>query len=66
MLTARGMGRTNNNQIKAIKELYQITKNQLDIWGVKHHQLFLGKPKADLYIDDKGINDKRFFNDKKI
>jgi len=66
MLTARGMGRSENNQTKAIEELYQVTKNQLDSWGIKYHQLFLGKPKADLYIDDKGISDKRFFNDKKI
>ena len=61
-LTARGMGRHKNNQIKAINDLYELTKEQLDSWGVKYHDLFLGKPQGDLYIDDKGINDKKFFD----
>ena len=41
---------------------YGFTKNQLIEWGVKHHDLFLGKPAADFYIDDKGIKDEDFFN----
>lgn len=64
MQTARGMGRTENNQELAIKILYNFTQSQLDDWGVKYHQLFLGKPAGDYYIDDKGISDKEFFNDK--
>lgn len=60
-LTARGMGRHDNNQNKAIEELYEFTKKQLTSWGVKYHQLFLGKPQGDIYIDDKGINDEDFF-----
>ncbi len=56
------MGRHKNNQIKAINSLYELTKEQLDSWGVKYHDLFLGKPQGDLYIDDKGINDKKFFD----
>ena len=62
-LTARGMGRTSNNQSEAIDILYDFTKNQLDSWGVKYHKLFLGKPASDYYIDDKGIHDKDFFDD---
>ena len=62
MLTARGMGRTDNNQENAINELYSFTKKQLDSWGIKYHRLFLGKPKADMYIDDKGVKDEDFFN----
>ena len=61
--TARGMGRTNNDQKIAHKEMYDFTKEQLDSWGVKYHQLFLGKPGADLFIDDKGIPDSMFFGD---
>ncbi len=38
-----------------------VTKEQLQKWGVKYHELKFGKPDADLYIDDKGlsINDFR-------
>ena len=32
------------------------TKKQLEDWQVKYHELIMGKPAADLYIDDKGIN----------
>jgi hypothetical protein len=41
---------------------YEITENQLQLWGVKYHQLFVGKKiEADLFIDDKAISDKDFF-----
>lgn len=59
--TARGMGRTNNNQQYAIELLYDFTKQQLVSWGVKHHALFLGKAAGDIYVDDKGCKDKDFF-----
>ena len=59
--TARGMGRTSNNTMKAIDMFEELTKNQLDKWGVKYHHLFLGKPAGDLYIDDKGCKDVDFF-----
>lgn len=32
------------------------TEAQLSAWGVCYQSLFLGKPTADLYIDDKAIN----------
>jgi hypothetical protein len=35
---------------------YDVTKSQLERWGAKHHDLILGKPAYDLYIDDKSIN----------
>mgnify|MGYP003125281149 CR=1 FL=1 len=59
--TARGMGRTNNNQLASYSLFYDFTKQQLDSWGVKYHSLFLGKPSGDIYIDDKGIQDVDFF-----
>tara|TARA_B100000282_G_scaffold217193_1_gene160937 strand:- start:240 stop:560 length:321 start_codon:yes stop_codon:yes gene_type:complete len=61
--TARGMGRHDNKRDLAISDFYDFTKNQLDSWGVSYHQLFLGKPAGDKYIDDKGINDVEFFRD---
>jgi capsule biosynthesis phosphatase len=59
--TARGMGSLNNNQIQAINKYYSITEVQLKNWNVKYTHLMLGKPAADFYIDDKGINDNDFF-----
>lgn len=59
--TARGMGRTNNNPQKAKELFYDLTEKQLDSWGVKFHELWLGKPSGDLYIDDKGVSDNEFF-----
>ena len=41
---------------------YEITKKQLDFWGVKYHNLRVGiKLNFDIIIDDKAINDKLFF-----
>ena len=62
-LTARGMGRTDNNQVRANELFYDLTARQLDQWGVKYHQLFLGKPSGDIYVDDKGVKDVKFFTD---
>jgi len=59
--TARGMGRFENDAEKAIKMFYEFTAKQLNSWGVKYHQLFLGKPAGSLYIDDKGMRDIHFF-----
>ncbi|MDA7494510.1 hypothetical protein N8467_00430 [bacterium] len=61
-MTARGMGRHKNNQLLAIQDFYTFTMEQIKGWGCKFHHLFLGKPAADHYIDDKGINDEDFFN----
>ena len=62
LLTARGMGRSNNSVNFAYESFYDLTHSQLKDWGVKFHQLFLGKPAGDHYIDDKGVNDEDFFN----
>lgn len=43
------------------KNFTELTKNQLDRWAVKYHTLILGKPFADLYIDDRAINSQEFF-----
>lgn len=43
-------------------EWFDLTKSQLETWGLKFHELRVGVKKyADYYIDDKAINDKDFF-----
>lgn len=32
---------------------YDLTKNQLNEWGAKHHELYVDKPYYDEFIDDK-------------
>jgi len=42
----------------------KFTENQLEMWGVKHHLLRVGKKMhANTYIDDKSLSDKEFFKD---
>ena len=60
--TARGMGRFNNDASMAKVNFLALTVKQLKDWGVKYHELFLGKPSGDFYIDDKGLKDEDFFN----
>ena len=61
MMTARGMGRTKQNELESYRIFYDFTFNQLKNWGVKFHKLMLGKPAADFYIDDKGVSSENFF-----
>jgi hypothetical protein len=37
-------------------DFYNLTKTQLDNWGVKYHNFMVGKPAFDILIDDKTIN----------
>tara|TARA_B100000700_G_scaffold322207_1_gene423161 strand:+ start:285 stop:1034 length:750 start_codon:yes stop_codon:yes gene_type:complete len=50
IMTARGRG--------SGIDWTQLTIKQLDMWGVKYHELepMFHKPTADLFIDDKGIS----------
>ncbi len=50
--TARYMGRSNDNLVNKRKIHLKITK-QLKKFGIKYHKLFISKPAADIYIDDK-------------
>ncbi len=54
--TARGMTGFNGNVSKIYSNLYDLTLKQLNDWGVKYHQLVMGKLHYDLLIDDKAIN----------
>lgn len=35
---------------------YETTKKQMEEWGVKYHELRMGKPNADYYVDDKMLS----------
>ena len=50
MMTARGRG--------SGKDWTDLTREQLDRWGYKYHEIepMFHKPTADIFIDDKGIN----------
>ena len=45
------------------KDWSELTKRQIEEWGVKHHSLSFKKPAYDIWIDDKAINAKDFFYD---
>jgi len=52
--TARGSGSN--------KDYKEITKQQMEQWQVKFHELKLGKPMYDLFICDKAVNSRDYFN----
>ena len=54
--TARGMGTCNGNVNEAYNKWYTITESQLKEWNVEYHELHLGKPWGDVYVDDKAFN----------
>mgnify|MGYP003134406152 CR=1 FL=1 len=54
--TARGMSTFSGDVSKVYSELYELTKQQLINWGVKHHELVMGKIHFDLLIDDKVVD----------
>ena len=43
---------------------FNITLKQLNLWKCKFHELRMGKPYYDLFIDDKNINSVTFFEKK--
>jgi len=55
LFTARYMGRNNDNPIKARQQGYKKTYKQLISWGLKFHELRLGKPSYDVFVDDKNF-----------
>jgi len=53
--TSRFMGRTGDNAKEAYDQGYDLTKEQLKNWGVLYHELWLGKPRTDIIIDDRAV-----------
>jgi hypothetical protein len=33
-----------------------VTEGQMKVWDVHYHELILGKPEADVYVDDRAVN----------
>ena len=51
--TARGSG--------SGKQYFKVTQNQLNSWSAKYHELRMGKPVFDMFIDDKVFNSEEYF-----
>ena len=51
--TARYMGRSNDLIKDKNRKYFKIAK-QIKKFRIKYHKLFISKPSADMYIDDKG------------
>jgi len=54
--TARGMSVFSGNRDDIYSNLYELTRSQLDKWGIKYHQLVMGKIHFDILVDDKVVN----------
>jgi len=52
--TARGMKRFNNDVSMVYQNLYELTKKQLETWGVRYDKLIMGKPYGTL-VDTSAI-----------
>ena len=46
---------------KTGKQWFQTTLEQLNKWGCKFHELRMGKPSYDMFIDDKVFNSETYF-----
>lgn len=53
--TSRFMGRTGGSIDEAYRIGYEFTRRQLATWGVRYHELHLGKPRYDLVVDDRSV-----------
>ena len=53
--TARGMGTLEGDLSRVHQVWFDFTFQQMRTWGLRFHELFLGKPWADVYVDDKGV-----------
>jgi glycerol-3-phosphate cytidylyltransferase len=53
IFTARGMTTCKGDHHLVYNKYYELTKNQLDNWGIKYHRITLAKPSFDVFIDDK-------------
>jgi hypothetical protein len=57
--TSRFMGRAKNDPAEAERIGREFTEQQLVGWGVRYHELWMGKPRYDYVIDDRSV----FYND---
>ena len=64
IFTARYMGRNKDDVKKAEQQGYSKTYKQLIRWKVKFHELKMGKPSYDIFVDDKSLFFKKNWVDK--
>jgi len=60
IFTARGMSKFNKDLDKINDAYLSLTKKSLQDWGVKYHELILGKTSFDYFIDDKNLTIDEF------
>lgn len=53
--TSRFMGRAGGDREKAEEIGRAFTERQLAGWGVRYHELWMGKPRFDYVIDDRSV-----------
>jgi len=53
--TSRFMGRTKGDAEAAIRMDHDFTCAQLKDWGVRYHELHMGKPRYDFVVDDRSV-----------
>ena len=56
IFTSRFMGRSKEKSTLAKKKGYELTRSQLKKWNLKYHELIMGKPSFDYFVDDKAFN----------
>ena len=59
--TARGMGTFKGDVNRVYFEYFELTKQQLEKWELKYHNLILGKPSYDVFICDKAVTADTWF-----
>lgn len=53
--TSRFMGRTKGDRAETERIGRAFTERQLAAWGVRYHELWMGKPRYDYLIDDRSV-----------
>jgi capsule biosynthesis phosphatase len=53
--TARYMGRSSGDVAAARRMGEALTRDQLERWGLRFHELYLGKPSYDVVVDDRAV-----------
>jgi hypothetical protein len=53
--TSRFMGRAGGDRVEAERIGREFTERQLADWGVRYHELWMGKPRFDYVIDDRSV-----------
>lgn len=53
--TSRFMGRCNGDVLAVYRLGYEFTRQQLAGWGLRYHELHMGKPRYAYVVDDRSI-----------